>query len=62
MTVKKSKDGISVHQRGYIDNMVSKFTANSDSKTTSPTSTDFLTIEDKDEKIEVTKFTSKTLL
>jgi len=56
MTVKKSKDGISVHQRGYIDNMVSKFKPDPDSKTTSPTSTDFLIIEEKDENIEVTKY------
>ena len=45
MTVKKSKDGISVHQRGYIDNMVSKFEADPEStcpETTSPTSSDFL--------------------
>ena len=56
MTIKKSKDGISVHQKGYIDNMVSKFKADPDSKTLSTTSTDLLIIEDKDEKIEVTKY------
>jgi hypothetical protein len=50
------KDGISVHQRGYIDNMVSKFKADPDSKTTSPTSTDFVNIEERDDKIEVTKY------
>ena len=36
--------------------MVSKVKANPDSKTTSPTSTDFLNIEEKNEKIKVTKY------
>ena len=36
--------------------MVSKFKADPDSKTTSPTSTDFVNIEERDDKIEVTKY------
>ena len=27
MTIKKTKSGITVHQRGYMDNMVTKFKA-----------------------------------
>jgi len=56
MTVKKSKNGIIVHQRGYIDSMVSKYQADRESKTTSPTSADFLTYDDKDDKVDITKY------
>ena len=56
MTVKKSKNGIIVHQRGYIDSMVSKYQADRESKTTSPTSEDFLTYDDKDNKVDTTKY------
>jgi hypothetical protein len=56
MTIKKTRSGITVHQRGYIDNMVTKFKADPNSKTTSPTSSDFLTYDENDDKIDVTKY------
>ena len=51
ITIKKSNDGISFHQRGYIDNTVSKFKAD-------PLylRQHFFISKDKDEKIEVTKY------
>jgi len=55
MTIKKTKSGITVHQRGYMDNMVTKFKADPNSKTTSPTSSDF-TYEENDDKIDGTKY------
>jgi len=50
------KSGITVHQRGYIENMVTKFKADPNSKTTSPTSSDFLTYDENDDKIDATKY------
>jgi hypothetical protein len=58
MTIKKTRDGITVHQRGYIENMIAKFKADPDSKTTSPTSTDFLNNDPEDAKIDTTKYLS----
>ena len=56
MTIKKTRSGITVHQHGYIDNMVTKFKPNPNSKTTSPTSSDFPTYDENDDKIDGTKY------
>ena len=48
MTIKKTRSGITVHQRGYFDNMVTKFNADPNSKTTSPTTLDFLVYDEND--------------
>jgi hypothetical protein len=56
MTIKKTREGITVHQRGYIESMMAKFKVSPDTNVTSPTSADFLQYDENDEKIEVTKY------
>jgi len=58
MTIQKTKEGVKVHQSGYIEQMIEKFGADPSSKVSSPTGSEFLTICSEDEEINKTKYLS----
>jgi hypothetical protein len=58
MSVSKSDEGISVHQIGYIESLGIKFGVDTDSTVLSPTSTDFMEYDEKDQDFDKTKFLS----
>jgi hypothetical protein len=58
MSVAKNNEGIKVHQLGYIESLGIKFGVDPDIIVSSPTGTDFLLYDDKDEDFDKTKFLS----
>jgi hypothetical protein len=54
MTIQKTPQGIQVHQSGYIETMMTKFGADPNSSVSSPTGTDFLTLDSEDEEVNKT--------
>ena len=58
MTIQKTKEGVKVHQSGYIEQMIEKFGADPSSKVSSPTGSEFLTICSRDEEVNKTKYLS----
>jgi hypothetical protein len=58
MTIQKTKEGVRVHQSGYIEQMVEKFGADPLSKVSSPTGSEFLTMCSEDEEVNITKYLS----
>jgi hypothetical protein len=58
MTIQKTKEGVKVHQSGYIEQMIETFGADPSSKVSSPTGSEFLTICSEDEEINKTKYLS----
>jgi hypothetical protein len=56
MTIEKNSSGITVHQMGYIDSLISKFGADSNSNVTCPTGSDFLSQDEEDEEVNKTKY------
>jgi hypothetical protein len=56
MTIQKTPQGIKVHQSGYIETMMTKFVSDPNSSVSSPTGTDFLTLDSEDEEVNKTKY------
>jgi hypothetical protein len=56
MSVSKSSDGIVVHQSGYIDTLADKFLDDKDSTSPSPIGANFLEENEKDVKVNSTKY------
>jgi hypothetical protein len=58
MTIKKTSEGIKVHQCGYIDSLAAKFGANPSTVVTSPTGSEFLDVDVEDAEVNKTKYLS----
>jgi hypothetical protein len=56
MSVSKANDGIRVHQRGYIESMRDKFLPATDSFPASPTGTNLLEDNERDDEVNKTKY------
>ena len=56
MAIQKTAEEIKVHQSGYIETMMTKFGADSNSSVSSSTGTDFLTLDSEDKEVNKTKY------
>ena len=56
MMIKKTSEGIKVHQSGYIETMMTKFGADPNSGISSPIGTDFIKLDSEDEEVNKTKY------
>jgi hypothetical protein len=56
MSVNKTHDGILIHQSGYIDTLVDKFLDVKDSASSSPIGSNFLEENEKDVRVNTTKY------
>jgi len=55
MTIKKNDLGVTVHHMGYIDSLVTKFSADPNSHVKCPTGTEFLSHDKEDVEVNKTK-------
>jgi hypothetical protein len=58
MSIVKNKDGISVHQRGYIDTLGIKFGIDPEIRVDNPTNSEFLNKQEDEESVDASKYLS----
>jgi hypothetical protein len=56
MTIQKDVNGIKVHQLGYVESMIAKFSGDTRSSVTSPTGSDFLITDPEDDEVNKSKY------